>query len=93
MGMKDAFTKNADFSGISEKERLFINSANQKTFISMNEDGTKAGAVTGMMMLSKGCGPDIQFTFRANKPFIFLIRDIKTGLIFFMGKLTNSSAA
>lgn len=93
MGMKDAFTKNADFSGISEKEKLFINSANQKTFISVNEDGTKAGSVTGMMMLSKGRGPDIQFTFRANKPFIFLIRDIKTGLIFFMGKLTNSSAA
>lgn len=85
MGMQDAFTSGrADFSGITEKERLFISAVLHKAFIAVDEAGTEAAAATVVMML-KGLPPSDGKSFTADHPFLFLIKHRKTGAILFMG--------
>jgi serpin B len=89
MGMGIAFTDFADFSGISEI-LLRISKVKQKTFIEVNEEGTEAAAVTSVEMLLTSAGPydPLQpVTFRANRPFLFLIQENSSGVILFMGKI------
>ena len=60
----------------------------QKAFIEVNEEGTEAAAATGLMMKSAAIEtPSVIFNF--NKPFIFYIKDIKTGLNLFAGKVVD----
>ncbi|MDR0507815.1 MAG: serpin family protein [Dysgonamonadaceae bacterium] len=91
MGMGIAFTDFADFSGISEIQ-LCISKVKQKTFIEVNEEGTEAAAVTSAeMALASAEGSPLQpVTFRANRPFLFLIQENSSGAILFMGKIGNS---
>ena len=93
MGMIAAFTDSADFSGMTDKPDLMIGTAVQKAFIDVAEEGTEAAAATGIAMTLKSAMPTPSFIFRADKPFVFLIRDIKTGLILFMGKVENPKAS
>ena len=94
MGMPLAFSDNADFSGMTGKKDLKIGYAIQKAFIDVSEEGTEAAAATAVVMAFRSAAvrqrPEV---FRADKPFIFLIRDAKTGLILFIGKLENPAAA
>ena len=93
MGMPLAFSDNADFSGMTGNNDLKIGYAIQKAFIDVSEEGTEAAAATAVVMAFRSAAvrqrPEV---FRADKPFIFLIRDAKTGLIFFMGKLEKPTA-
>jgi len=89
MGMKDAFTSNADFSGINGKKNLFISNVLHKTFVEVNEKGTEAAAASSLRM-TLGSGP-IPPIFRADRPFIFIIKDNKTQSILFIGRLVNPS--
>ena len=89
LGMQHAFNLNvADFSGISDDpEGLFIGSVLHKTFVDVNETGTEAAAATAIMMAGAGAmEPEPPKVFCADHPFLFLIRDRQTRLIYFMGR-------
>jgi serpin B len=86
MGMRSAFNKSkADFSKISDQKRLFISKVLHKANITVDEQGSEAAAVTsvGMRALS------VHFGFRANRPFVYMIRDRSSGTILFMGVMRN----
>lgn len=91
LGIKKAFSENfADFSGISgsAKNNLLITQLMQKTFLDVNEEGTEAIAVTTWAVGAYSIPTSI---FRADHPFIFLIRDNQTNTILFMGRLADPS--
>lgn len=87
LGMTDAFSLAlADFSGIhGGVEPLYISSVIHKAYVSVNEQGTEATAATAVVM-SGGAMPQ-QLT--VDRPFIFVIRDIATDSILFVGRVTN----
>jgi serpin B len=87
LGMTDAFTAGADFSGINGKKDLYIQDVVHKAFVEVNEEGTEAAAATGVVVgvLSARIDP----VFRADHPFLFLIRDTRNGSILFLGRLSN----
>lgn len=90
LGMVDAFdTDKADLSGISADEDLYVSLLKQVTYIDVNEEGTEAAAVTigGDMVSSPG--PAAVIPFYVNRPFAFLIQEKSTGVILFMGKVTE----
>jgi serpin B len=90
MGMPEAFTTRADFSGMTGSRDLFISAVVHKAFVNVDEEGTEAAAATGVVMklTSVGAPPTV---FRADHPFVFLIRDNQTGSILFMGRMMNPS--
>jgi serpin B len=89
MGMKDAFTQDADFSGMDGKKDLFISAVIHKAYVDVNEEGTEAAAATGVAMKLTSLGPSETPVFRADHPFLFLIRDNHTNAILFLGRLMN----
>jgi serpin B len=91
MGMNRAFSRQADFTGISSVENLFISAVVHKAYVDVNEEGTEAAAATGVVM-SRAMAvrrPDPVPVFRADHPFLFLIRDVKAGSVLFMGRLID----
>jgi len=88
LGIKDAFESNADFSGLAENGGLQIDQICHKTFISVDEKGTEAAASTGIAVVT-GIEDYKPISFIADHPFIFLIRDNKTGTILFIGRVMN----
>jgi serpin B len=88
LGMPTAFSANADFSGISASNDLQVSEVLHKTFIEVNEEGTEAAAATGGMMTATSM-PVAVPEFKADHPFLFMIRDMKTDEIIFMGKVAN----
>jgi serpin B len=92
MGMPSAFDPNtADFSGITGKRDLYITDVVHKAFVSLDENGTEAAAASGVMMGTTSLPPE-PVVFTADRPFIFLIRDIPTGAILFVGRVLNPGA-
>lgn len=88
MGMPIAFSDLADFSGMDGSHNLFISDVLHKAFVSVDEAGTEAAAATAVIVsLTSAPSPPIEFNI--NRPFIFLIRDMKTGAILFMGRIVN----
>mgnify|MGYP001484222743 FL=1 len=86
LGMTDAFDEMlADFSGMTGDKDLYISKVIHQSFIEVNEEGTEAAAATAVIMSGKSIslGPIL---FKADRPFIFLIQDKKTGTILFMGR-------
>jgi len=93
MGMTDAFTPDvANFSGMNGKTDLFISAVIHKAYVDVNEEGTEAAAATGVTMRLTSVGPSQIPVFRADHPFLFLIRDNKTRSILFIGRMTNPKA-
>jgi serine protease inhibitor len=88
MGMPLAFSDEADFSGMDGKRDLFISAVIHKAFVDVNEEGTEAAAATGVVM-SRSAMVVQNPTFRADHPFLFLIRDNRTGSILFLGRMMN----
>jgi serpin B len=92
MGMKLAFTGNADFGGMCA-DRLMISSVIHKAFVETNEEGSEAAAATGVTMIRASVArPEEPFTFRADRPFLFVIRDITTNTPLFVGRVMNPVA-
>lgn len=86
LGVSDPFVPGvADFTLISGNRDLFISSVIHKTFVDVNEEGTEAAAVTGVMI----CKRSIVFpeTFKANHPFLFSIIETTTKQLLFLGSL------
>ncbi|HUT45571.1 MAG TPA: serpin family protein, partial [Sedimentisphaerales bacterium] len=92
MGMNDAFSSKADFSGINGKRDLFISAVIHKAYVEVNEEGTEAAAATGVVMRLTSVGPAPIPVFRADHPFLFLIRDNLSGSILFIGRVANPKA-
>ncbi|MCX6912077.1 MAG: serpin family protein, partial [Verrucomicrobia bacterium] len=84
LGMRAAFGK-ADFLGISDRP-LFVSAVRQKAFVEVNEEGTEAAAAT-WMNLSEGIdmNPPKPFQMIVDRPFLFLIEDLQTRTVLFMG--------
>ena len=87
MGMVDAFG-DADFSGMDGSQVLYISAVLHKAFVAVNEEGTEAAAATAVVMRAKGV-PLSPPVFRADHPFVFLIRENSTGSILFLGRVAN----
>jgi len=96
MGMPDAFAREAaDFSGIVERTPaywLYIGGVWHKSFIDVNELRTEAAAVTVVGMPAGSAPaeePPIPIVMKIDRPFIFVIRDIETNLVLFVGRVMN----
>ena len=89
MGMPIAFTESADFSGMTGNRELLISDVVHKAFVSVDEAGTEAAAATGVIvgLTSVPVDPPVEVTI--DRPFIFLICDIDTGAILFVGRVLN----
>lgn len=90
LGMRAAFEK-ADFSGMhTGGEQLDITAVVHKAFVDVNEEGTEAAAATGVVVgVTSVAPPPTPKYFKADHPFLFFIRDQKTGSVLFMGRLES----
>lgn len=85
MGLKKAFTRAADFTGISDT-RLFIDQVIHKAKVKVNEEGTEAAAVSYVgMRLTSAAAPLMHIDFKVDRPFIYAISEVSTGAIVFIG--------
>jgi len=91
MGMPVAFSGAADFSGMTGESELFISDVVHKAFVAVDEAGTEAAAATAVIMELTAV-PELPVEVTIDRPFIFLIRDIETGAILFLGRVMNPSA-
>ena len=91
MGMRAAFGKGADFSAVGPpKGRLWIGQVEHRVFLKVDEQGTEAAAATaGEMMASAVRKLPV---FRADHPFFFLIRDDRSSMILFMGRVVDPTS-
>jgi serpin B len=91
LGMPSAFNPSvADFSGMSGARDLYISSVIHQAFVEVNEEGTEAAAATGVVMTGMAM-PMMKPLFRADHPFLFLIKDNETGAVLFMGRVVDPS--
>ena len=90
LGIEDAFTDAADFSGITAQERLFISAVVHQAYIDVDEQGTEAAAATaiGMRPMAMRREPD-PIRMVVDRPFLFAIIDTATGLPLFLGQVTR----
>jgi len=102
MGMARAFEdprlpNGAQFEGMSASEdpaqRLYVSKVLHKAFVEVNEKGTEAAAAAAVLTArpTEAVPQSVPFTptFRADRPFVFLIRDVRTGSILFVGRMMN----
>ena len=90
--MKRAFGMGADFSGMNGRRNLFISAVVHEAFIDVREEGTEAAAATAVLM-TKGRPPATALEFRADRPFLFLIRHLPTSCILFVGKVSDTPSS
>lgn len=89
LGMELPFNENADFSAITP-EPVCISRVLHKTFIEVNEKGIEASAGTAIEMIVTSPGPATEIVqFHLDRPFLYFIREISTGTIFFMGTINQ----
>jgi len=88
MGMPVAFSEGADFSGMTGNRNLLIADVVHKTFVSVDEAGTEAAAATAVVMVEMAL-PETPVEVTVERPFVFLLRDIETGTILFVGRIVN----
>jgi serpin B len=90
LGVRDAFSDAADFSGITSAERLLINEVVHQAYIDVDEQGTEAAAATaiGMRAMAIRRGPE-PIPFTVDRPFLFTITDTSTGLPLFLGQVSR----
>jgi serpin B len=86
MGMSLAFTLQADFSGMTAEEGLFIGDVIHQATMSVGEAGTEAAAATAAVMPPSAIPEDL-VTVTVDRPFLFLIRDLQTGTVLFLGRV------
>jgi serpin B len=91
LGMPTAFTPKADFSGMSAARALYISKVIHQAYVDVDEQGTEAAAATAVIMM-RAAAPTKRIEFRADHPFVFLIRDMRTNSLLFLGRLQNPQA-
>jgi len=91
LGMPTAFQPlAADFSGIDGTKDLLISDVLHKAFVSVDEEGTEAAAATAIVFVGTGM-PEPPVIVNVDCPFLFVIRDIPTGSILFIGQVVQPS--
>jgi serpin B len=90
LGMPAAFSGGADFSGMTGNRDLFISDVLHKAFVSVDEEGTEAAAATAVVM-KLAVVEDEPIPVTIDRSFIFLIRDVRTGAILFVGRVVDPS--
>jgi len=91
MGITDMFDgDSADFSGMDGTRNLFVSKVLHQAVVDVNEEGTEAAAATAVVMMLR-CAPMFKdpFEFRADRPFLFFIKDNKTNSVLFLGRLVR----
>ncbi len=91
LGMEQPFSMEADFSGMTGRPDLYIDDVYHKAFVSVDEKGTEAAAATAVVMDLKGMVREPRQV-RVDRPFVFLIRDVQTGAILFLGHVVDPAA-
>lgn len=89
MGMGPALNSAADFTRLSAVRPLWIDEVRHKTFVKVDEKGTEAAAVTGVGFTDSCCPPPPPVV-RADRPFLFVIRERLTGTVMFVGKIEEA---
>ena len=84
-GVVEAFHENADFTGFSDDTALKIGSVHHKTYIDVNRQGTKAAAVTDVMVDGAMEIEDEPPILALDRPFVYAIVDMATGMPIFLG--------
>jgi serpin B len=93
MGMADAFVPGtADLSGMDGTRNLFIQQVVHKALVRVDEEGTEAAAATAVVVGMLAAPPQRVVEMAVDHPFIFLIRDLKTGTILFVGRVLDPTA-
>lgn len=99
LGMPAPFDRaEADFSRMTDGplgERLFVDDVYHEAFVGVDERGTEAAAATGVVvrLVSKEITQTPPFELTVDRPFLFLIRDARTGAILFLGRVVDAGAA
>jgi serpin B len=91
LGMPEAFTDAADFSGIDGTQELLISDVIHEAFVSVDEEGTEAAAATAVVVGITSAPMDPREV-RIDRPFLFLIRDIEAGAVLFIGRTVDPTA-
>jgi serpin B len=81
----------ADFSGITTEARLFISDVIHQANMDVDEKGTTAAAATAVVMRGSAPGGE-PVTLRVDRPFLFALRDVPTGTVLFLGRVTDPTA-
>ena len=88
LGMPDAFNEaKADFSGMDKTKNVYISKVIHKAFVEVNEEGTEAAAATGVVMMTRAAVR--RLIFKADKPFLFFIKDKRSNIILFSGRYSG----
>jgi len=90
LGMEIAFSPAADFTGMHTEGGLMIHDVLHQAFVKVNEAGTEAAAATAVIVGDTSAPPEGP-TIVLDRPFIYLIKDLPTGQILFVGRVTNPS--
>jgi serpin B len=91
LGMRLAFGGGADFGGMDGgREPLYLSAVLHQAFVDVNEEGTEAAAATGAAVAALAAPlPAATPVFRADHPFLFAVRDVRTGTLLFLGRLAQ----
>ncbi|MBN1769714.1 MAG: serpin family protein [Deltaproteobacteria bacterium] len=100
LGMERAFDPGAaEFEGMADPpnpdDRLYVSAVFHRAFVEVNEEGTEAAAATAVVMAPQGMPPSPRepLRFHADRPFLFLIRENRTGLVLFAGRVGDPRPA
>jgi serpin B len=80
--------QHADFTGMTGTNDLYIGDVIHKAFVAVDEKGTEAAAATAVIMVGRGAPVEVK-TVTLNRPFLFLIRDLETAAVLFLGRVAN----
>lgn len=87
LGMRLAFDpEKADFSGMTEEEKLYIDNVIHKATITVDEQGTEAAAATAVVMVTESMPMEEPISLIIDRPFLFVIQHLPTGTILFLGR-------
>jgi len=90
LGVTEAFSRDADFSGITDAEPLQIGAVAHKAYIDVDEHGTEAAAATAVVIATRAAvRPPPPVTMIVDRPFLFAIIDTATGLPWFLGQVSR----
>jgi len=89
MGMPTAFALGADFSGLIEDKDLYLDEVIHQAFVEVQEEGTEAAAATAVVVAERAAIEPDPEVFRADRPFMFLLRHRGTGTVLFLGRVCD----
>jgi len=91
LGMREAFSDGADFSGMDGTRELFVSDVIHKAFVRVDEKGTEAAAATGAVIRATSAPANVKVV-ALDRPFFYLIRQIESGAVLFVGRVMDPAA-